>query len=196
MKAILEDNPLYKLYNILNYCICNINNYEFDKESDEIIDLILQGNKYKFEDNYKTKTLELYNGFYLYLVLGINHEDEKNYDFIDIYGSKYLIIFLDTFKYLSKENPYDEILGNSIQFNAIKSIIEFYISITTNVNRLAGTIQADTYYVAPSVIAAAILDNVFGLTENDVEGNNLNYEYLRKVLSTKNGVEYTLLGIY
>ena len=78
----------------------------------------------------------------------------------------------------------------------IKSIIEFYISITTNVNRLAGTIQADTYYVSPSVIAAAILDNVFGLTENDVEGNNLNYEYLRKVLNTKNGVEYTLLGIY
>lgn len=194
MKTILDSNPLNDLYEYMNDIICN-KDYKYDEKSDELLDYILSSNNYIFNIGYKTKTIELYSGFYIYFIKGCYHTDLRSYDYINIYNTSYLIIPID--QYLNINNKdYDKILGHSVQFNSIKNIIEFFISVTCgNINKYINTIQADIINLAPSIIAACIINNKCGLLEIDVDGNNIDYNYLMNIIYNE-GLMKALMGFY
>ena len=205
MKTKYDNNPLFILRSLLQEYI---NNGITGDNPDAIIDKILLCNGYTFSENKKSNTVELYDDFYLYFISGASHGDERFYDYISLYGSKYLIIPLDYFDNINKERTnYDDdnmsiedrakyMMGLSNEFSALKTIVEFFISVSEcNIKVLSNTIQGDIYIHASSYIAGVILlMSKCGLEENDTYGNSIPYEKIIDTLSTKE-LSFILMGI-
>lgn len=208
MKGVFNNNPLLELYEVLrayigfgeNSSIRSLNN------EDAILKLILENNGCAFSDGarYRFKELAYTPNYTLYFIYGAKGNSVNEfYDYIEIYGMKNLIIFMDYFEDLNKSyNPSNdidknlqELMGNSIYFDAIKKIVDVYISTTTNAAELMGsestTAASNMYRFAGLLIAAKIIDDTIGLTENDV--STIRYEDLRKMLNRP--FEIVLLGI-
>lgn len=205
-----DNNPLIELYNSL---LQNINNFLYNNIDDyEVIDpvakAILANNGCGFSDEPYTKTEFIVNNSYgLYFIIGgIGNKVNGWFDFMEIKGMNYIIIFLDKFKdFLAKPDGKDEIalnasifMGKSIYFDMICKITEIFIAITTNpavfTNQLATSAAAKNYRFAPAIIASSIIYEICGeLNENDISG--VDYEFIKDIV-VNNKVSLALYGIH
>ena len=207
MVGFTNNNPLLELYNVLRSHIGFQENSTIRKTNDDMIfKLILENNGCGFTDDsiYRFKMLQYTNNYGIYFVYGAKANDVNEfYDYIEFYGMRYLVVFMDYFKDFGKEYKtideidanLQELMGNSIYFDAIKKIVDVYISTTTSAAELMGsestTAASNMYRFAGIFIAAKIIDDTVGLTENDV--TTIRYQDLREMINKP--IELLLLGI-
>ena len=172
-----SDNNMYlELYDILSENLLYSKNTPIRYiNDDEIFKLILWNNGCGFSDDsyYRQEFFETIN----------------NYCICFIYKAKG-IIFMDYFKDFGKEDKLKEddplgILGNSIYFDAIKKLVDVFISTTTNSAELMGpflssTVASNNYRFMGIFIAAKIIDDKIGLKEEDTY--LIKYEDLKKMI--------------
>ena len=194
MKSATDENPLYELYQVLynefEWLQNNINNDSFpigkSINTDEgLLKLILQNNGCAFNDDpiCHEHTLESVKDYSVIFIYG-GKANEKNdcYDYIEFFGYRYLIVFIDYFydffneiKTSTGEDDVDgnlsELMGRSIFFDALKKIADIFISTITPYaeisNILATTAAANNYRFAGVFIAAKIINDFVGLGEED-----------------------------
>lgn len=190
MHVKYDANPLLILNNELQRRIYNFvikDEFEDAEKIDDIIKRMLEYNSVAFADKIKAKIHFLYDNIYLYFVSGAKGNDYNQvYDYVDVYGSSYIIIFLDYFKGIntesisepdntSIENKLSYMMGNSIYFDAICNIVTFYIAIISKVKPNPGSIQDKINSTAPTMIAANIINSIRKLSENDCEDSIIPY---------------------
>lgn len=190
MHVKYDANPLLILNNELQRRIYDFvikDEFEDAEKIDDIIKRMLEYNSVAFADKIKAKIHFLYDNIYLYFVSGAKGNDYNQvYDYVDIYGSSYIIIFLDYFKGIntesisepdntSIENKLSYMMGNSIYFDAICNIVTFYIAIISKVKPNPGSIQDKINSTAPTMIAANIINSIRKLSENDCEDSIIPY---------------------
>ena len=167
---------------------------------------MLEYNSVAFADKIKAKIYFLYDNIYLYFVSGAKGNDYNQvYDYVDVYGSSYIIIFLDYFKGIntesisepdntSIENKLSYMMGNSIYFDAICNIVTFYIAIISKVKPNPGSIQDKINSTAPTMIAANIINSIRELSENDCEDSIIPYTRIVELLQIP--ISNILLGLF
>lgn len=190
MHVKYDANPLLILNDELQRRIYNFvikDEFEDAEKIDDIIKRMLEYNSVAFADKIKAKIHFLYDNIYLYFVSGAKGNDYNQvYDYVDVYGSSYIIIFLDYFKGIntesisepdntSIENKLSYMMGNSIYFDAICNIVTFYIAIISKVKPNPGSIQDKINSTAPTMIAANIINSIRKLSENDCEDSIIPY---------------------
>lgn len=190
MHVKYDANPLLILNNELQRRIYDFvikDEFEDAEKIDDIIKRMLEYNSVAFADKIKAKIYFLYDNIYLYFVSGAKGNDYNQvYDYVDVYGSSYIIIFLDYFKGIntesisepdntSIENKLSYMMGNSIYFDAICNIVTFYIAIISKVKPNPGSIQDKINSTAPTMIAANIINSIRKLSENDCEDSIIPY---------------------
>ena len=190
MHVKYDTNPLLILNNELQRRIYDFvikDEFEDAEKIDDIIKRMLEYNSVAFADKIKAKIYFLYDNIYLYFVSGAKGNDYNQvYDYVDVYGSSYIIIFLDYFKGIntesisepdntSIENKLSYMMGNSIYFDAICNIVNFFIKLTSRVKPNPGSIQDKINSTAPTMIAAYILNKFKPLEENDCESSIIPY---------------------
>ena len=208
MKIKYDYNPLFKLYKELDYAMYGIVNHKNnnDEETDDLINTLVGYNSAKLSNDVKSKTVEICDDVYLYLLYGaIGNDFNEVFDYIDIYGSSYIIVYMDYFKDIKTEDIGSEdsldmgeklsyIMGNSNAFNGICSIVEFFIRLTNKVKPNPGSIQEKINSIAPTMIAANILNRIKPLTENDCDGAIIPYERIMELL--KLNIDNILIGLF
>ena len=185
----------------LNESVTNINN-------DRALKLILQNNGCLFSDNcvYTHKFLDYTSNYGICFIYGAmgNHVNEY-FDYIEFYGMKYIVIFMDYFKDFGvKKEPTDdevnntlnELMGNSVYFDAIKKIVDVFIYTTVNPSLmnsfLSTTSAASNYRYMGIFIAAKIIDEKCGLTENDI--SIMDYTELKETIDTMS-MDLLMIGV-
>lgn len=190
MNVKYDANPLLILNDELQRRIYDFvikDEFEDAEKIDDIIKRMLEYNSVAFADSVKAKIYSLYDNIYLYFISGAKGNDYNQvYDYVDVYGSSYIIIFLDYFKGMniksisepdntSIENKLSYMMGNSIYFDAICNIVTFYIAIINKVKPNPGSIQDKINSTAPTMIAANIINSIRKLSENDCEDSIIPY---------------------
>ena len=209
MHVKYDANPLLILNDELQRRIYDFvikDEFEDAEKIDDVIKRMLEYNSVAFTDNTKAKIYFLYDNIYLYFVSGAKGNDYNQvYDYVDVYGSSYIIIFLDYFKGMktkripepdntSIENKLSYIMGNSIYFDAICNIVAFYITIISKVKPNPGSIQDKINSTAPTMIAANIINNIRELSENDCEDSIIPYSRIIELLQIP--ISNILLGLF
>lgn len=205
-----DENPLIELHNslltnIYNFLYNNIDDYT---PIDSVAKAILANNGCGFSNTSYGKTEFIVNNSYgLYFIIGgVGNKVNDWFDFMEIKGMDYIVIFLDKFKdFLAKPDGKDEIalnaaifMGKSIYFDMICKITEIFIAITTNpavfTNQLSTSTSARNYRFAPSIIASNIIYQICGeLNENDVSG--VDYEFIKDIVENDK-ISLALYGIH
>ena len=212
MKVKYDVDPLVRIYNILNEEIKSyldfVHNPKYGlkyKIIDDIIKLILQSNDCKFSSYVLARECKISDDYYLYLVSGaIGNDTNPYYDYIEIYGSKYLVVFLDYFKDMTPKPKYNDgsiesiansFMGNYNYTEAIKTIVETYINSCVECNNSLDSTSAQfRYYTAPIYISSKIINNLVGLEEEDIGNTMFSYkEILDKITNTS--IELLILGV-
>ena len=209
MHVKYDANPLLILNNELQRRIYDFvikDEFEDAEKIDDIIKRMLEYNSVAFADKIKAKIHFLYDNIYLYFVSGAKGNDYNQvYDYVDVYGSSYIIIFLDYFKGIntesisepdntSIENKLSYMMGNSIYFDAICNIVTFYIAIISKVKPNPGSIQDKINSTAPTMIAANIINSIRELSENDCEDSIIPYSKIIELLQVP--ISNILLGLF
>ena len=209
MHVKYDANPLLILNDELQRRIYDFvikDEFEDAEKIDDIIKRMLEYNSVAFADKIKAKIYFLYDNIYLYFVSGAKGNDYNQvYDYIDVYGSSYIIIFLDYFKGIntesisepdntSIENKLSYMMGNSIYFDAICNIVTFYIAIISKVKPNPGSIQDKINSTAPTMIAANIINSIRKLSENDCEDSIIPYSRIIELLQIP--ISNILLGLF
>ena len=209
MHVKYDTNPLLILNNELQRRIYDFvikDEFEDAEKIDDIIKRMLEYNSVAFADKIKAKIYFLYDNIYLYFVSGAKGNDYNQvYDYVDVYGSSYIIIFLDYFKGIniesisepdntSIENKLSYMMGNSIYFDAICNIVTFYIAIISKVKPNPGSIQDKINSTAPTMIAANIINSIRELSENDCEDSIIPYSRIIELLQIP--ISNILLGLF
>ena len=212
MKAKYGTDPLINIYNCLNEelkCYLDfVHNPKYGlkyKIIDDVIKLILQNNDCKFSSYVLAKEVTISDDYYLYLVSGAKGNDTLEfYDYIELYGSKYLVVFLDYFKDMKPKPKYDNmesiesiagsLMGNYNYTEAIKKIVEVYIETSECCSSIAASSASYRYYTAPIYLSAKVIDNLVGLQESDIGNTLLNFDSIVNTLSN-NSIEAVLLGL-
>ena len=209
MHVKYDANPLLILNNELQRRIYDFvikDEFEDAEKIDDIIKRMLEYNSVAFADKIKAKIYFLYDNIYLYFVSGAKGNDYNQvYDYVDVYGSSYIIIFLDYFKGIntesisepdntSIENKLSYMMGNSIYFDAICNIVTFYIAIISKVKPNPGSIQDKINSTAPTMIAANIINSIRKLSENDCEDSIIPYTRIVELLQIP--ISNILLGLF
>ena len=209
MHVKYDANPLLILNDELQRRIYDFvikDEFEDAEKIDDIIKRMLEYNSVAFADKIKAKIYFLYDNIYLYFVSGAKGNDYNQvYDYIDVYGSSYIIIFLDYFKGIntesisepdntSIENKLSYMMGNSIYFDAICNIVTFYIAIISKVKPNPGSIQDKINSTAPTMIAANIINSIRELSENDCEDSIIPYSRIIELLQIP--ISNILLGLF
>ena len=170
-----------------------------DKRTDDVIVDLVGYNGAKTSDYVATKTIEICDDTYICLLYGVlGNEMNEVFDYLEIYGSSYIIVFMDYFKNIKTENIGNEdslnmeeklsyVMGNSTAFNGISQIVEFFIKLTSRVKPNPGSIQEKINSTAPTMIAANILNDIKPLTENDCDGSFIPYERIMELLKVNIG---------
>ena len=211
MKAKYDYNPLMRLYEILDNAICDSVykiNEDFDDTPDDVINSILKYNNCAFSDNVNSRTIEIIDDTYIYLLFGAKgNEFNEVFDYVDIYGSKYIIIFMDYFKNIKRDKisePVDNytveerleyMMGNSVEFDAICNIVSFFISLISDVKPSPKSVQEKINSTAPVMIAAFIINKYRPLEENDCESAIIPYNDIMEMLNTGT-LSTILLGLF
>ena len=209
MHVKYDTNPLLILNNELQRRIYDFvikDEFEDAEKIDDIIKRMLEYNSVAFADKIKAKIYFLYDNIYLYFVSGAKGNDYNQvYDYVDVYGSSYIIIFLDYFKGIntesisepdntSIENKLSYMMGNSIYFDAICNIVTFYIAIISKVKPNPGSIQDKINSTAPTMIAANIINSIRELSENDCEDSIIPYTRIIELMQIP--ISNILLGLF
>ena len=209
MHVKYDTNPLLILNNELQRRIYDFvikDEFEDAEKIDDIIKRMLEYNSVAFADKIKAKIYFLYDNIYLYFVSGAKGNDYNQvYDYVDVYGSSYIIIFLDYFKGIntesisepdntSIENKLSYMMGNSIYFDAICNIVTFYIAIISKVKPNPGSIQDKINSTAPTMIAANIINSIRELSENDCEDSIIPYTKIVELMQIP--ISNILLGLF
>lgn len=209
MLAASNDNPLNELYTVLHENIKHDSNYETKSiDNEPILKLMLANNGCGFTENcvYRQSFLENTANYGIYYLFGAQANEANGFfDYIEFFGMKYLIIFMDYFKDFytqpeltddEVENTLNRLMGKSIYFDALKKIVDVYISTTVPAAELMGSLSSTSaslnYRYAGVFIAAKILDDEVGLTEDDV--SCISYDDIRTALDTL-GIPLLTLGI-
>lgn len=183
MVASTEKMPLFELYEVIleefKWFKNNKDEVWFpyvgkDLNDEAVMKLILGNNGCVFTDKsiIQLSTLKSTPNY----VLGFMWDAQGNavnnyYDYIEFFGTKYLIIFMDYFEnFFKSEQP--KIIGRSVYFDAIKKIVDVFISTTTSAAELMGSLSttaaSNMYRFAGVFIASLIIDELVGLNEDDV----------------------------
>ena len=209
MHVKYDANPLLILNDELQRRIYDFvikDEFEDAEKIDDIIKRMLEYNSVAFADKIKAKIYFLYDNIYLYFVSGAKGNDYNQvYDYVDVYGSSYIIIFLDYFKGIntesisepdntSIENKLSYMMGNSIYFDAICNIVTFYIAIISKVKPNPGSIQDKINSTAPTMIAANIINSIRELSENDCEDSIIPYTRIIELMQIP--ISNILLGLF
>lgn len=209
MHVKYDANPLLILNNELQRRIYDFvikDEFEDAEKIDDIIKRMLEYNSVAFADKIKAKIYFLYDNIYLYFISGAKGNDYNQvYDYVDVYGSSYIIIFLDYFKGIntesisepdntSIENKLSYMMGNSIYFDAICNIVTFYIAIISKVKPNPGSIQDKINSTAPTMIAANIINSIRKLSENDCEDSIIPYTRIVELMQIP--ISSILLGLF
>ena len=209
MHVKYDANPLLILNNELQRRIYDFvikDEFEDAEKIDDIIKRMLEYNSVAFADKIKAKIYFLYDNIYLYFISVAKGNDYNQvYDYVDVYGSSYIIIFLDYFKGIntesisepdntSIENKLSYMMGNSIYFDAICNIVTFYIAIISKVKPNPGSIQDKINSTAPTMIAANIINSIRELSENDCEDSIIPYTRIVELMQIP--ISNILLGLF
>ena len=207
MVASTEKMPLFELYEVIleefKWFKNNKNEAWFpytgkDINDEAVMKLMLENNGCAFTDKsiIHLSTLESTPNY----VLGFMWDAKANlvnnyYDYIEFFGTKYLIIFMDYFEnFFKPEQP--KIIGRSVYFDAIKKIVDVFISTTTSAAELMGSLSttaaSNMYRFAGVFIASLIIDELVGLNEDDV--SMIAYDDLKGMI-TNISPQLLLLGV-
>jgi hypothetical protein len=207
MVTSTEKMPLFELYEVIleefKWFKNNKNEAWFpytgkDINDEAVMKLMLENNGCAFTDKsiIHLSTLESTPNY----VLGFMWDAKANlvnnyYDYIEFFGTKYLIIFMDYFEnFFNPEQP--EIIGRSVYFDAIKKIVDVFISTTTSAAELMGSLSttaaSNMYRFAGVFIASLIIDELVGLNEDDV--SMIAYDDLKDMI-TNISPQLLLLGV-
>lgn len=216
MNAKFDEEPLVDLYKTLREHFRNniYHDAELNYNSiDSIIRLILSNNGCGFVNDYVPACeVRIIDDYYIYFIKDAKANDANEfYDYIEFMGSKYLVIFLDYFdniktkEYINElsmitektiEDTMNELMGNSVYFDAIRKIVDIFISTITTpairTNILAASAAANKYRWAGVIIAADIINEFNPITENDISG--LPFDKVLDLISKNIGL--TLNGIH
>jgi len=186
------DNEYKNLYKIFLKILKDIHEYYYQERHEEHIDLnsindkllpmmISNGCKFVDDDIKSIDAIKFHirpDVSFILVYNMIGNEICKYFDYINTNGMKYIIIFAESFKGIF--NKPDEMFGRSNYIDILVTIIELYVSITTEYKKLendqifSSTAAANNYRLMPTLMAYAIIKKVFGkLNENDVYG----YDY-------------------
>lgn len=204
MIAKYNDDPLMLLYLHLKALIYKTNKGT-DDEVDDIIRSALEYNGCAFSDNVSSTTIQLTEDKYLYFIYGVKgNKFSEIYDYINIYGTSYIIIFMDYYKTikteikdtysLNIEDNLNNIMGNSIYFNAICEIVNFIIKLLSTIKPPIGSIQEKINSIAPTIIAANIINDIRPIQEEDCDGAIIPYNRIIELLNTN--INMILIGIF
>lgn len=204
MKAYYNNNPLSEFYEAMILAITNF----FDNESeyteiDPILNTILKTNGCATASDAEPKQFlhqmnDENNNFILCFVINAVGNEANNllYDFTVFNGMQYFIIFIDNFSGMLL--PPETSLGRYKYYEAITSLVNIFIHITTNpvvfTSTLAATAAGGYYRRIPHVIAGKIIKSICGqITEEDIDPT-VDIKYLNTVLDGEYS-EYEFYGI-
>ena len=207
MVASTETMPLFELYEVIlaefKWFKNNKDEVWFpyvgkDLNDEAVMKLILENNGCAFTDK---STIRIFSmGSVPNYILGFMWDAKANevnnyYDYIEFFGTKYLIIFMDYFEnFFKSEQP--KIIGRSVYFDAIKKIVDVFISTTTSAAELMGSLSttaaSNMYRFAGVFIASLIIDELVGLNEDDV--SMIAYNDLKDMI-TNISPQLLLLGV-
>lgn len=202
MKGVYGSSVLLEFHDILltefEYIRDNLNkNMIYDEDLDKICKLILINNSCMMSDKVTYRSHELINshpGYFILFVEGAKGNKICDfYDYIEFYGAKYMVIFIDKFKAMFIDQP-DAILGRSMYVDNISKLVDLLIATTTCITELSGGFTScaanNNYRFAPMIIACDIINRLFTLSENDV--STIDYNDIMKML---NNISLALLLI-
>lgn len=200
MKSTVMQNVVISIINQMSN-IKNNNLDEYTELSKEEF-LLLANNGCRFKDEYKVKDCDIDGTYHIHFITGaIGNEKNVAYDFIDIQYEKIFVIFIDCFKNIitnDSTNEVDNIIGNSNYFFDLRKIFEMiylsYCNPATVSNDFSTTVFGRTFRVMPVIFAAMVLNVFKKITEEDVEGCGIDYEYIVHALTTIK-LDYLMLGI-
>lgn len=208
MVTSTETMPLFELYEVI---LSEFKWFKNNKDEawfpyigrtmntdESVMKLILENNGCAFTDKsiIHLSTLKSTPNYVLGFMWDARANEVNNYyDYIEFFGTKYLIIFMDYFEnFFKSEQP--KILGRSVYFDAIKKIVDVFISTTTSAAELMGSLSttaaSNMYRFAGVFIASLIIDELVGLNEDDV--SMIAYDEL-KYMITNISPQLLLLGV-
>ena len=172
METRLNYDPILNTYSILYDVIkrYHTKGLNFEKEIDPLLFKILVSNSCPVSNTNKPKTLSfdvIDEELKIIFVENMMGNAASEYmDFIDIFGTKYIIIFIDYFDEIqdnkTEDDGIEDVLGNFNYIAAIAYIVKFIIILINPItDDLSMTYCAgNRYYKAPIIIATKIINDI------------------------------------
>lgn len=183
MFAKYKENPLKNVYNTF------VDEFTTDKDKvkmDHVLEAILLENGCEFSN--KSCMSEYYeiikDDFYIVFIYNAKaNESNDYYDYVQFFGMKYLVIFADYFDFVIDKKD-DDILGNSLYYNAIKNIIDICVYVINN-GPYPSFLTRTAFYLTDinnrSILAVHILNAIVPVDSNDID--DMDDETIKLILS-------------
>ena len=210
-----EQNSLYEFYILLKKNITMLVNNSYKEHytkftENDLPKLILQNNGCGFMNDacYNVMTIMDCSFRLFFIIGGTGNKANIYFDFIDIKGMPYFVIFLDPFKDIMNTQNDDqddiiaksaiEFMGKSSYYDIILKLVNNFILLISNPSIFTSTFSATSiagiYRYAPHIIAASIINDICGeLNENDVGG--VDYEFIKDIIDN-NKITLALYGVF
>lgn len=169
MKTRLDYDPIINTYNILYDILTryHVKGIEFKENIDSLLFKILVSNSCPTSVNSIPKTMSfdvMNDELKIVFVEGMLGNATSEYmDFIDIFGTKYIIIFIDYFDGIKDGKTNDEIedvIGNFNYITAIAYIVRFIINLIKPSDIPMSCCAGARYYKSPIIIATKIINDI------------------------------------
>ena len=213
MRGLYNNSPFDEIYNSLknNIKVCSDRSYkEIYEDIDPLMRLILSNNGCAFSDNVYAHcdyTLDGSYGLY-YIIGGKANVTNDNYDYVELKGMPYFVIFLDAFMDINDmprefDNEISKaasaFMGKSVYFDTIVTLINAFMSTLSNAGLYSSTLSTTAAGFVrrrtPFIIAGKIIKEVCGeVNENDIAG--IDIKYLLKFVNSDKLFSLSLYGIY
>ena len=195
-----DENSLYEFYNALKIFFNEEPSYGFKPiVSDQLLKLILMNNGCSFKPEAEYYTKQIITDYYVIIIkYAMGNSINEFFDYIEAYGAKNLVIFMDYFDNYIDNNFNDplNILGKSVYFDAFKKLTDVFIETTTSTAEIMGsltnTCAAANYRYAGLFIAASLINDKYGLQEEDQ--SLIPYNEIMNILNNID-IKLLLLGI-
>ena len=179
------------------------------QDIDKLLKLILMNNGVGMADECKQSVQCLIEDeLYVYYLYGAKaNESNEYFDYIDFYGTNYLVIFMDYFEDIVTQEKIDneqdnitkiamENLGNSVYFDAIVKLVEIFTYITNPITKssvMLKTAASQNIRYISHIIAGKIINQFKTLTEADID-NIIALDELNELIDGE-GTLLKLIGI-
>lgn len=213
MRGLYNNSPFDEIYNSLknNIKVCSDRLYKETYEGiDPLMRLILSNNGCAFSDNVYAHCDYILDGSYglYYIIGGKANATNDNYDYVELKGMPYFVIFLDTFMDINDipgefDNEISKaasaFMGKSAYFDAIVTIINAFMSTLSNAGLYSSTLSTTAAGFVrrrtPFIIAGKIIKEICGeVNENDIAG--IEIKYLLKFVNNDRLFSLSLYGVY